>query len=93
MTAANTTAPRRDSGTVHGLVVCQGCLRKWIKGCQQTAIIAEYGTCAVCRYRDNPPPGMTTEQCEAELVKLFGCGPYFPHNKPGERPETRSETT
>jgi len=65
----------------HGglIALCPGCQRRWPRASQQAAVIAKYGTCCACRYRDNPPEGMTQEQCDGELTELFGGGPHFPN--------------
>lgn len=63
-------------------VECPVCHRTWEKGCQQETIIAKHGSCAVCRYVEKPPEGMTEEKCEAEFREMFGPGDYFPKSKP-----------
>jgi len=59
-------------------IECPVCHKPWPKDCQQATVIAKHGSCAVCRYVEHVPDGMDLEQCENELVEMFGPGNYFP---------------
>jgi len=58
-------------------VECPICHKPWPNDCQQATIITRHGSCAMCRYSENPPEGMTQDQCESELREMFGPGDYF----------------
>lgn len=59
-------------------VECPVCKRAWVKGCQQETIIGRHGTCAVCRYDEKSPEGMSFDQMQAEMTEMFGPGEYVP---------------